>query len=166
VRVIGSRNHEVLRILPVPRFHTPSHAFRLKLGESITGCYPILTHRSDHILEEVMNCHQCVRPAHQVIVVATSSGLHHRIYLCVHHFAEAAELSQSCNGNQIRFSSSGTGGPSPQSSAALGYHWPQQIPDSASNMTPGLSNTRMISGNCHGMWCYMNSQCSAKDIIP
>jgi hypothetical protein len=71
-------------------FSTPSQAFRLKPGERITGCSSLLTNGSGRILQAAMNCHQCMRSAHQVVVVTNSSGLHHHAYLCVHHFAEAA----------------------------------------------------------------------------
>lgn len=76
--------------MQVIRFDTPSQEFKLKPGERITGCSPLLSRGSDRIPEELVNCHQCLSPTHRVIVITASSGLQHRAYLCAHHFAEAA----------------------------------------------------------------------------
>jgi hypothetical protein len=76
--------------MQVIQFDAPSQAFRLKPGERITACSPLLSRGSDRIFGELASCHQCLSPVHRVIVVTASSGLQHRAYLCAHHFAEAA----------------------------------------------------------------------------
>ena len=70
--------------------HTSFQDFSLKLGERITACTPLLTSASDRILQELANCHHCLRATHRVIVVTSSSGLERRAALCAHHFAEVA----------------------------------------------------------------------------
>ena len=72
------------------QFDTPSQAFRLKPGERITACSPLLSRGSHRVLGELASCHQCLSPAHRVIVVTAPSGFQHCAYLCAHHFAEAA----------------------------------------------------------------------------
>jgi hypothetical protein len=69
----------------------PSQEFRLKPGERITACTPLLSSGSNRIFEALANCHQCLSPTHRVIVITARSGLQHRAYLCAHHFAEAAK---------------------------------------------------------------------------
>jgi hypothetical protein len=70
--------------------HISSQDFSLKPGERITACTPLLTGGCDRILQELANCHHCLRTTHRVIVVTAPSGLERRAALCVHHFAEAA----------------------------------------------------------------------------
>lgn len=72
--------------------HTPSQEFSLKAGERISDCSPLLNSGSDRILEELANCHHCLRPTHRVITVTSASGLERRAALCARHFATAARI--------------------------------------------------------------------------
>jgi len=67
-------------------------AFSLKPGEKITACSPLWNTGCDRILEEVANCHHCLRPAFRVVTILSSSGLERRAALCVQHFAIAARI--------------------------------------------------------------------------
>ena len=64
--------------------------FSLKPGEKITACSPLWNGGCDRILEEVANCHHCLKPAFRVVTILSSSGLERRSALCAHHFANAA----------------------------------------------------------------------------
>jgi hypothetical protein len=70
--------------------HISSQDFCMKPGERITACTPLLVGGCDRILQELANCHHCLRATHRVIVVTTPSGLERRAALCLHHFAEVA----------------------------------------------------------------------------
>jgi hypothetical protein len=70
--------------------HEPSSQFNLKAGERIIDCFPLATSGSDRIIEELGNCHHCLRPTHRVIAIMSSSGLERRAALCVTHYVAAA----------------------------------------------------------------------------
>jgi hypothetical protein len=72
--------------------HESTPEFSLKPGEKITACSPLWNGGCDRILEEVANCHHCLRPAFRVVTIVSSSGLERRASLCVQHFAKAARI--------------------------------------------------------------------------
>jgi hypothetical protein len=69
-----------------------SSEFSLKPGEKVTACSPLWSSGCDRILEEVANCHHCLRPAFRVVTILSASGLERRASLCVEHFAKAARI--------------------------------------------------------------------------
>jgi hypothetical protein len=71
------------------RQHESSSEFTLKPGERISDCFPLGTSGSDRVLQELANCHYCLRPTHRVIVLTSAAGLEQRASLCVGHFVAA-----------------------------------------------------------------------------
>ena len=72
--------------------HQAPSEFHLKLGERITGCFPLWTGGSDRILQELASCNYCLQRTHRVVIVASAEGLERRASLCVKHFIAAARI--------------------------------------------------------------------------
>ena len=72
--------------------HESTSQFSLQPGEKITACSPLWSSGSDRMLEEVANCHHCLRAAFRVVTILALSGLERRASLCEQHFAKAARI--------------------------------------------------------------------------
>ncbi len=78
--------------MPDQTLHQSTSEFGLKPGEKITACSPLWNGGCDRILEEVANCHHCLRPTFRVVTIVSSAGLERRASLCDQHFAKAARI--------------------------------------------------------------------------
>ena len=77
--------------MPESQQDSPSQ-FYLKLGERITGCFPLWTSGSDRVLQEIAGCNHCLQRTYRVITITSAEGLERRAALCVKHYAAAARV--------------------------------------------------------------------------
>lgn len=64
----------------------------LKLGERITGCYPLADAVSDRLQQELAMCNQCPQPTYRIVTITSAAGLERRASFCPRHFAAFAKL--------------------------------------------------------------------------